>query len=477
MEYESRSRARAASWILPVTAGALAIGIFVVDTVTPFGVAVAVLYVVVVLMAANFCQRRGVLLVAAGCVALTVMSYLLSHGDTYTDEASVRGIMSLSAIGITTFLALKSQSADTALRERARLLDLTHDTIFVRDMNDVITYWNRGAEELYGWKKEDAVGKVTHRLLQTIFPAPLEEITATLRRTGRWEGELVHMKRDGTPVIVASRWSMQQDARGQQIGTLETNNDITERKRADEQLRRTQAELAHITRVTTLGELTSSIAHEVKQPLAGVITNAGAGLRWLAGQSPDVEEARQAFGRIIKDGNRADEVIDRIRALVRKAPTRKDRLDINEIVQEVVALTRGEAHRNHVSLQPQLSNGLPRISGDRIQLQQVILNLIINAIEAMRGADAGPREVLIGSGTDDAHGVLIAVRDSGMGLDPERLDHLFDAFYTTKPEGLGMGLAISRSIVEAHGGRLWATPNVPQGAIFQFMLPADEEEH
>jgi C4-dicarboxylate-specific signal transduction histidine kinase len=252
--------------------------------------------------------------------------------------------------------------------------------------------------------------------------------------------------------------------------------DVTAAKRAEEELHQARADLAHVTRVTTLGELTASIAHEVNQPIAAVITNADAGLRWLAAQPPDLEEARQALGRIINGGNRASEVIDRIRALVKKAPPRKDRLDINEIILEVIALTRSEVHRNRVALQAQLLSDLAPISGDRIQLQQVILNLIINAIEAMSGVSEGPREVLVGSGNDDSDGVLVAVHDSGPGLDAERLNHLFDAFYTTKPNGLGMGLTISRSIIEAHGGRLWATPNVPRGAILQFMLPADGEE-
>jgi signal transduction histidine kinase len=212
------------------------------------------------------------------------------------------------------------------------------------------------------------------------------------------------------------------------------------------------------------------------QPVAAVIINAGAGLRWLAARPANLEEARQALGCIIDDGNRARQVVDRIRAFAKRAPPRKDRLDINEIILEVIALTRSEVQRNRVALQTRLLGDLPAVSGDRIQLQQVILNLLINAIEAMREVSEGPREVLLGSDKNDSDDVLVAVRDSGPGLDAERLDHLFDAFYSTKPEGLGMGLAISRSIIEAHGGRLWATPNLPRGAVFQFTLPADGEE-
>jgi signal transduction histidine kinase len=252
--------------------------------------------------------------------------------------------------------------------------------------------------------------------------------------------------------------------------------DVTAAKQAEEELHQARADLAHVTRVTTLGELTASIAHEVKQPVAAVIINAHAGLRWLAAQPPDLDEVRQALGRIIDDGNRASEVIDRTRALVKKAPPRKDRLHINEIILEVIDLTRSEVHRNRVALQTELLSDLPHISGDRIQLQQVILNLIINATEAMSEVSEGPREVLVGSGKDDSDGVLVAVRDSGPGLDTKHLDHLFDAFYSTKLNGLGMGLAISRSIIDAHGGRLWATPNVPRGAVFQFSLPADGED-
>ena len=234
---------------------------------------------------------------------------------------------------------------------------------------------------------------------------------------------------------------------------------------------RAQAELAHFNRVTTMGQLTASIAHEVSQPVAATVTNAHAAVRWLGAQPPDLEEARQALGRISRDGNRAGDVIRRIRMLIKKVPPRKDRLDINETILEVTALTRSEVLRNGVSLQTRLAEDLPLIQGDRVQLQQVMLNLIINAVEAMSGVSERSRELLIGSGKDASNGVLVTVRDSGPGLNPESLDHLFDAFYTTKPAGMGMGLSICRSIIEAHGGQVRATANVPQGAIFQFTLP------
>jgi C4-dicarboxylate-specific signal transduction histidine kinase len=240
---------------------------------------------------------------------------------------------------------------------------------------------------------------------------------------------------------------------------------------ASEALREAQTALARVNRVTTMGQLAASIAHEVKQPLAGVITNAAAGLRWLARQPPSVEEARNALGRIVRDGNRASEVIGRIRDLMTNAPPQKGDLEINEAILEVIGLTHSEVVKNSVSMQTQLAEDLPLIQGDRVQLQQVILNLIINAVQAMSGVGERPRELLIGTREDASNGVLVEVRDSGPGLPLESFDHVFEAFYTTKPGGMGMGLSVCRSIVEAHGGRIWASPTAGQGATFQFTLP------
>jgi signal transduction histidine kinase len=267
-----------------------------------------------------------------------------------------------------------------------------------------------------------------------------------------------------------------------------------ERKRAEEALQQAQAELSHLTRVATLGELTASIAHEINQPLAAVVTNANASLRWLAGDQPNLDETREAIRRIIRDGKRAEEIIGRIRALARKAPPQPGWLDLNQTIGEIIAMLRGELHRHRVSLQTQLATNLPALWGDRIQLQQVFLNLLMNGIEALSGVTEGPRELMVSSqkgteifsgsaeGIPEALGsvaragphVLVTVRDTGPGLKPEVLERLFEAFYTTKPQGLGMGLAISRSIIQAHGGRLWATVSAPQGALFSFVLPIRE---
>lgn len=245
--------------------------------------------------------------------------------------------------------------------------------------------------------------------------------------------------------------------------------DVTEGRTREEALRKSQADLAHVTRVATLGEMSASIAHEVNQPLAAAVTSANACLRWLDAQKP--EEARRSASRVIAEVHRASEIIGRIRSLAKKAPPQKDWLDVNETIHEVIALARSEIQRNNIALEIQLSERVPVILADRVQLQQVILNLLMNAIDAMSGSSDRPRELLMRSSMDDSEQVLISLHDSGPGINPEHLDHLFEAFYTTKPRGMGMGLAISRSIIEAHGGRLWATANAPRGAVFQFVLP------
>jgi PAS domain S-box-containing protein len=532
--------------------------------------------------------------------------------------------------------------SEAALREQANLLNLTHDSIFVRGMDDVITYWNRGAEELYGWTAEKAVGKVSHQLTHTVFPTPIDEIRAELLRTGRWEGELVRTKADGTQVVVASRWSLQSDERQRPLAILETNNDITERKRGqalligekrilemvakgdsletvlealclfvedqssgvlssillldpngsclrhgaapslpksyteaidgaaigprvgscgtaayraeqvvvsdiardplwtdykdlalahglracwstpiissegkvlgtfamyhrepgspspqehdlieqithlagvalerkrtEDALRQAQANLAHVSRVTTMGELTASLAHEVNQPIAAAVTNANTCLRWLAASTPNLEEARAAAMRIVKDGTRAAEIISRIRLLFKKGTPERELVDVNEVIREMIVLLRGEATRYSISFRTELGVDLPQVMGDRVQLQQVFMNLMLNGIEAMK--DLGSTgELTINLRQAEDGQLLISVSDTGVGLPAQQKDQIFNAFFTTKAHGTGMGLSISRSIVESHGGRLWATANPGRGATFHLTLPTKGEAH
>ena len=365
--------------------------------------------------------------------------------------------------------------AEETLREQAALLDLTHDTVFVRDEHDVITYWNRGAEELYGWSRAEAIGSVAHTRMQTVFPSSLEDLMSEVQRTGRWEGELVHTRRDGTTVVVASRWALRPAGPGHLAVVLETNNDITERKRAEDALDRARAELAHITRVTTLGELAASIAHEINQPLAAIVADANACLHWLDADPVPLAQVREALGAMVNDGNRAAEVLTRIRALLARSTVARQSCRPGDVVSEVLPLVRPQLSRQGVTLQVATEPETPSVLGDRIQLQQVLLNLLVNAIEAMREVPAERRRLVICAGRqtiDDRLWAVLTVQDGGVGLDETEVARLFEPFFTTKPGGLGMGLSISRSIVDGHGGRLWATVNADHGITMHLALPA-----
>jgi len=279
---------------------------------------------------------------------------------------------------------------------------------------------------------------------------------------------------DGTYRWHLNRAVPVRDPEGKILRFVGTSTDVHDWRQAQEALRNTQTEFAHMTRVMTMGELTASIAHEVNQPLGAIVTSAAAGARWLATKPPQMDKARRALERIANDGKRAAEVIRRIRALMKRQAPRKEWLEINETILEVIALAHYQLRRSEILLETRLGRDLPLVRCDRVQLQQVLLNLIINAIEAMSGIKERPRELTIVSASDGPDTVSVEVRDSGTGLDPEHAPHLFEPFYTTKAEGLGIGLSISRSIAEAHGGRLSAAANAPHGTVFLFSLPVNE---
>ena len=285
------------------------------------------------------------------------------------------------------------------------------------------------------------------------------------------DGSPVYYKISGKPVF---------DANGEFRGYRGTGTDITalrtietEARESEQRYRTAQLELAHANRAITMGQLASSIAHEVNQPIAAAVVGAQAAQRWLNMQPANLAEVGDQLLHIAREGKRAGDIIDRIRNLIKKAPPRKELVNINQAIREVIELTRGEATKNGVSVQMQFAEDLPLIQGDQVQLQQVMVNLIVNAIQAMSGSGDGRRELQIGTETDEAEGVRVRVRDSGPGFAPAALERVFEPFYTTKPEGMGMGLSICRSIIEAHGGRLWAAGCEPRGALFQFTIPAD----
>jgi PAS domain S-box-containing protein len=358
-----------------------------------------------------------------------------------------------------------------------RLVDANIMGVFISNFEGRIVEANEAFLQMLNYSREDLTsGRLNWRELT---PSEWRDVTersiVQLKATGilqPYEKEYFRNDRSRVPVLVGTAVFEE----GQEEG-VSFVLDLSEQKRAEDALRRSQAhlaeaqaELAHVTRVTTLGELTASIAHEISQPLAAVVTNADAGLRWLSSDSPDLDEAREAIRRITRDGKRAGNVISRMRSLFKKADTAKDRLDLNEAIEEVVILTESETRRNKVALQKELAADLPPVLGDRVQLQQVLVNLILNAIEAMATVEDRPRDLVIRTQLAKEDEIEVTVRDLGIGLDPLSAERIFDAFHTTKPGGLGMGLSISRSIIESHGGRLWAVSNEGPGATFQFTL-------
>jgi PAS domain S-box-containing protein len=368
---------------------------------------------------------------------------------------------------------------EDALRQSEMLLAeaqrISHTGSFALRAATREAIWSAEMFRIFGWNR--TTRPTLELFLERVHPDDRASVRSLLERAwkeGRaWDhkhrllmpdGSVKHLQASGHPVR-------------NQAGELEFFGavmDITDAVAAEEELYRLRTELAHVNRVMTLGELTASIAHEINQPLTAVVTDAGAAVRWLDGQSPDLAEARQALARIQKNGNRAADVIQHIRALAKKSPVQMSQVDLNEIVQSVVAVTGNEIERHRIALRTELDAGLPPIRADRVQLQQVVLNLIMNAIEAM--AEGEPRDLLVSSGQKTPHKVAVSVVDTGAGLAPQNLDRLFEPFYTTKDGGMGMGLAICRSILETHGGRLSARAHEPRGAIFEFELPIEEVE-
>jgi PAS domain S-box-containing protein len=445
---------------------------------------------------------------------------LTPHVFTPTRIAVLKLLASQAAISLeNTRLYSDLEEREAKIR---RLVDANIMGIYIWNLLGEILEANEAFLHILGYSREDLL---SGEMRWTDLTPPEwrdrdEQADAELKLTGTIQPfEKEYFRKDGSRVPVLLGCATFKGSGNEGVAfvfDLSKRKQVEhERKQAEEALQKAQAELAHVTRVAVLGELTASIAHEINQPLAAVVNNASACLRWLTAQN--LEEARHSASLVIADGHRAAEIIGRIRALAKKSPPQKEWLDLNETIGEVIVMVRGEVRRNRISLQTQLANDVPPILGDKIQLQQVILNLLINSIEALSGLDEGPRELWIntekitetpapaqpavakrqrcgrepralqtgGSEEDlipdkelvEAEGthILITVRDSGPGLDPQRLDRLFDAFYTTKPQGLGMGLAISRSIIEAHGGQLWAKANALRGAVFQFTLPIFEE--
>jgi PAS domain S-box-containing protein len=369
----------------------------------------------------------------------------------------------------------KLQQSESYLAEAQRL---THTGSWVwrvagREALHLSEEWYR----IHGFDSEKGMPAWEERL-QRVHPEDRAKwrgaIDRAIDKKGDYEVEFRILLPDGTVKYIHTVGHPVLNASGDLVQFVGSSMDISASKRAEEALRQAQADLARVNRVTTMGELTASLAHELNQPIAAAVTNANTCLRWLTRDHPDVEEARAAAMRIVKDGTRAADIISRIRLLFKKGTPQREPEDVNEVIREMIVLLGGETTRYSISVRTDLAADLPQVMGDRVQLQQVLMNLMINGIDAMKDVD-GTRELAIKSQRGENEEVVLSVTDSGVGLPPHQADQIFNAFFTTKPHGTGMGLRISRSIIESHGGRLWAADNSPRGASFYFTLPAKVE--
>jgi len=447
--------------------------ICLLDSLTTLHITIAVLYVLVLFLATNVLSRNAILILGCLCIALTLVADLNAdnaHAASYGD-AWMRCLISSVTIAAATCLVLRNQAAAVSLADQIRILEQTHDAIIVRDMEYRITHWNQGACKLFGWSSAEALGQTCYSLLSNEEQSPRRPLSPQLLHSDRWEGEEIYHRRDGAKLHVSSRWTVRRDPRGNAKAIISASNDITAFRQAEEALSQSQAQLAHATRITMLGELMASIAHEINQPLAAIATYGAASLRWLERDTPDIAEASSAVAKMISDSRRASEVIRRIRALSRKSDAVHAPLDLNATVDESLALLTRELARKNISLVRDLAPCPIQVTGDRVQLQQVVINLIINSVQAINGGSARPREIIIRT-RRQAGRALMTLIDSGPGFPPDQLAHLFDAFFTTKREGMGLGLSICKSIIESHAGEIAAQNRIDcPGALIQIFLP------
>lgn len=611
---------------MTIAALLLAAMIFAVDVFTRFDGAVAVLYTAVVLLVAP-AGRKAVMAAGAGTAVLALTAFVAGHIGDFTDGALSRLAVSLTAIAITTVLSIRDRASRTTLGEQARILELSHDTVIIRDPDDIILFWNDGAEHLYGWTRKEAVGRNCGELLQCEFPRT--EVGAALQETGHWSGELVRTRRDGTRLVLASRWLLRRDPDGRPVGVIESSADltrqriaaaqveaserryrtifdaagfaawesdcsgtnqvlaalpagtdlgswlraepdrvrqafqaavvldansaavalfeaqdradlvgtsitarylpestealigifealiggqhtaesevrlatfsgrvvdvvlritrlpadgpyarvlvmafdVTERNEARARVEQISAELAHAARVSMLGQLAASIAHEVNQPLAAIVNYGKSARRWLGRAQPDLDEVSSCVDKMLSNATRAAEVVSRVRAMARKEVAEAQLLDLSELIEDAIALVQREARIAGIKVRRTGSTNLPPVLGDKVQVQQVMMNLLLNAIHAMQEVRGRPRELCIETSVSPAAMARVAVIDCGIGFAPGGEAKLFEPFFTTKPNGMGMGLSICKSLIEAQGGRIFASNNDGLGATVAFTLP------
>lgn len=463
---------------MPFTIGifVLAIVIFAIDAETPLEVSVCVLYVFVVLLASVAYRWTGILLVGIACEVLTLTAHILSPGDPLAHWSLLDRFISIVGIAMATLLVVRNRVATDALRDSEAYLaeaqQLSHTgSIGWRDPR-AEQFWSRETYRIYRYEPDGTQPTLAMMIART-HPDDRMLLEQTVDKAYRDAAgfELEHRLSmpDGTTRFVQLVTRAEEQGGG--VNFVGAVMDVTAARRATDELQRVHSDLARVSRATTMGQLAASIAHEINQPLTGVVTNSHTVLHWLGERTLNLDKARVTAERVLRDGERASGVIRRIQGLLTRTPPQTKDVDVNELIREVADLLQTELRLRDVALHTELAPDVPRFPGDSIQLQQVLLNLVINGADAMSDLAGRPRLVIVGSRLAADGDVLIWVRDHGVGLDRDTADKIFDPFFTTKAKGMGMGLAICRSIVEAHGGRLSASSAEPHGALFEFTLP------
>jgi two-component system, LuxR family, sensor kinase FixL len=468
----------------------LTLSIFAVDAFTHLDTAIAVMYIVVLMMASSIWPRTATLALSVACVLLTMGAYLIAHGFTLHPSPAGRALVSIGAIEIATWLAVKRQETLDSLRQRQDALRrseaflagaqrLTRTGAFGIRVPDGTMTWSCEAARIFGYARE--LEPTMERVLERTLPEDRAAVRAAFSRALACEGQIDFAHRLLLPggllrhVHVLAEVSHDEYGDCEYLGAI---TDITERVEAEQQLHASQIQLAHAARVSMLGELAASVAHEVNQPLTAILANAKAARRWLGRPEPDLPETMAALDGIVQASERASQVIRRIRALARRADPEHRPLDLNALVQETVELLQRELERSPLDLRVDLAPGLPEVVGDRVELQQVLINLIMNALQAMAatGATAGRGARLELRTHRDGDALRLTVRDSGPGIADADSARLFEPFFSTKSDGMGLGLSICRSIITKHGGQI-GVRCTPPGSTFHVELPVSQETH
>jgi len=400
--------------------------------------------------------------------------FVHSEGEVVRDDSG----RPLRAFGTVQDIT-ERKHAENALRQSESKLRLVIDTIpamaWIVLPTGALAFINQRWLEYSGLSLEEAIKEPTRTMHPEDIPRAIEKWNSHMAAGEPYEAEMRLRRADGEYRWFLVRTVPLRDEQGNIVEWYGTSTDIENQKRAEEALRETQALLARVARASIVGELTASIAHEVNQPLGGIVTNAEAALTWLSDDTPNLKEAREALQRIVRDGTRASEVVARIRALLKNGSPNKTRFHLDQVIREIIVLTKNEARRRKVSVQTRLGPNLPQVTADRVQVQQVLMNLVMNSLDSLSEVGDRARMLRVEAHTETPKSVRVMVVDTGIGIDPRRMKEIFEPFHTTKPLGLGLGLSISRSIVEAHGGRIRAMRNDGPGVTFQFTLPVEQE--